>query len=132
MTVDDYIAAYPTEIQERLQQIRSIVFEYAPEAVEYFSYGMPAYKHNGRQLLYFAAFKQHIGVYAMPECMETFERELAAYRHGKGSIQFPYNQPLPLYMIRQIVEYRVWQTADAPQKNPKKINSPQGQKNKRI
>ncbi|MDR1780518.1 MAG: DUF1801 domain-containing protein [Tannerella sp.] len=116
MTVDDYIAAYPAEIQERLQQIRSIVFEYAPEALEYLSYDMPAYKLNGRQLLYFAAFKQHIGVYAMPECMEAFERELATYRHGKGSIQFPYNQPLPLDLFRQIVEFRVWQTANAPKK----------------
>jgi uncharacterized protein YdhG (YjbR/CyaY superfamily) len=105
--VDDYISYFPEEVQKLLQQVRLIIKEKAPEAVENISYGMPAYKTNGRVLVYFAGFKNHIGFYATPTGHEEFKKELSKYKQGKGSVQFPLNQAIPLDLIGQIVEFRV-------------------------
>lgn len=105
--VDLYISTFPAEVQAILSQIRELIKKHAPEAVEDFAYGMPAYKTNGRPLVYFAAFKKHIGFYATPSGHSRFSDELSQYKQGKGSVQFPLTKPIPYDLIRRIVEYRV-------------------------
>lgn len=105
--VATYISSCPPEVQERLTEIRKIIRETAPAATESISYCMPAYKQAGKPLVYFAAFKNHIGFYATPSGHEAFKAELSQYKQGKGSVQFPLDQPLPVELIRSIVEFRV-------------------------
>ncbi|WP_026327123.1 iron chaperone [Proteiniphilum acetatigenes] len=105
--VDEYIAAFPEEVQNKLAQIRAIVKAAAPEAEESISYGIPAYKLNKRPLVYFAGNKKHIGFYATPTGHAAFTKELSRYKQGKGSVQFPLNEPLPLKLIERIVQFRV-------------------------
>ena len=105
--VDKYIAAFPPDIQKKLAEIRTLIKETAGEIVEGFAYGMPAYKTHGRPLVYFACFKNHIGFYATPSGHEEFSSELSKYKQGKGSVQFPLNEPVPYGLIRRIVEFRV-------------------------
>lgn len=105
-TIDEYIADFPDEIQSLLNQVRSIVKQAAPDAEESIGYGMPAYKTHGKPLVYFAAFKNHIGFYATPTGHAEFAKELSKYKQGKGSVQFPIDQPIPLKLIAQIVEFR--------------------------
>lgn len=106
-SVDEYIQFFPADIQAILTQIRSIIKAQAPGAAESISYGMPAYKTQGRPLVYFAAFKTHIGFYATPTGHAAFEKELAVYKQGKGSVQFPIKQPIPFDLIAEIVAFRV-------------------------
>lgn len=105
--VDLYIATFPKETQIILNKIRAIIVSVAPDAVEGFNYQMPSYKCNKKPLVYFAAFKNHIGFYATPTGHEQFKEELSAYKQGKGSVQFPLNQPIPYDLIKRIVEFRV-------------------------
>ncbi len=105
--VDNYISAFPLPIQEILNQIRTIILTAAPEAVESIGYGIPAYNTNGKPLVYFAGFKNHIGFYATPSGHEEFAKELASFKQGKGSVQFPVNKPIPYDLIRRMVEFRV-------------------------
>jgi len=105
-TVDDYIAGFPAEIQVILPQIRSIIREIVPDADEVISYQMPTYRLHGN-LVHFAAFKHHIGFYPAPSGVTAFEQELAPYKHAKGSIRFPLDEPIPYALIRKIVEFRV-------------------------
>jgi len=106
-SIDEYIADFPEEIQSLLNQIRSAIKQAAPDAEESIGYGMPAYKTHGKPLVYFAAFKNHIGFYATPTGHAEFAMELSKYKQGKGSVQFPIDQPMPLKLIAQIVEFRV-------------------------
>ena len=106
-SVDAYIETFPSEIQTTLQKIRSIILEAAPEAEERISYGMPAYKTAGKPLVYFAAFKKHIGLYATPSGHAKFANELAGYKQGKGSVQFPLDRAIPFDLIKRMVEFRV-------------------------
>jgi uncharacterized protein YdhG (YjbR/CyaY superfamily) len=105
-TIDEYIATFPPNIQTILQQIRAAVHKAAPEAEETISYQMPVFKQNG-VLVYFAAFKNHIGFFPTAQGIEAFKDKLAAYKTSKGTIQFPLDQPLPLDLIEAIVRYRV-------------------------
>lgn len=107
ITIDEYIAGFPVDIQLILDQVRSTIKQAAPDAVESIGYGMPAYKAYGKPLVYFAAFKNHIGFYATPTGHAEFAKELSMYKQGKGSVQFPIDQPMPLKLIAQIVEFRV-------------------------
>ncbi len=102
-----YIRSFPPDIQVRLEDLRRIILEHAPGALEGISYGMPAYKLHGKPLLYFAGYTHHIGFYATPSGHSAFETELRTYKQGKGSVQFPLDQPLPLDLIRRIVLFRV-------------------------
>jgi uncharacterized protein YdhG (YjbR/CyaY superfamily) len=111
-TIDAYIAAFPDDVQTILQQIRRTIHEAAPEATEAISYGMPTFKLHGN-LVHFAAFKNHIGFYPVPSGIEAFKDELAAYKQGKGSVQFPLNRPMPLDLIRRIVQFRVGENGAA-------------------
>ena len=106
-SVDEYIKTFPKDIQKLLNKIRTAIIEKAPEAVESIAYGMPAYKINGKPLVYFAGFKKHIGFYATPTGHSEFANELSNYKHGKGSVQFPLNKPIPFDLIGRIVEFRV-------------------------
>ena len=108
--VDLYIAGFPEEISEKLKTIRKIIQEAAPDAVENMAYRKPSYKLKGRPLVYFAAFKNHIGFYATPNAHAEFAQELASYKHGKGSVQFPLDKALPYDLIGQMVEFRVLET----------------------
>lgn len=104
--INEYIASFPKNVQKLLEQIRSIIQKAAPEATEAISYAMPTFKLNGI-LVHFAAFQNHIGFYALPSGNEAFQKELSAYKTGKGSIQFPINEPLPEALITKIVKFRV-------------------------
>jgi len=105
--VDQYIERFEPKVQQILMEIRRIIQLQAPKAIESISYGMPGYKQNGKPLLYFAAYKTHIGFYATPSGHHAFEAELAAYKQGKGSVQFPLNRPIPYDLIARMVAYRV-------------------------
>jgi uncharacterized protein YdhG (YjbR/CyaY superfamily) len=115
-SIDDYISGFPVEVQYLLQQVRLKIKELAPHAEEAISYGIPTFKLNGN-LVHFAAFKNHIGLYPTPSGLEEFEKELSPYKQGKGSVQFPLDKPLPLDLIGKIVEYRVRKNTE---KNPRK------------
>lgn len=106
--VDDYIKQFPEEVQEALQQLRKTIIKAAPKAEEVISYKMPAYKYQG-MLVYFAGYKNHIGFYAAPAGHEAFKKELSVYKSGKGSVQFPLDKPLPVALIKKIVQFRVAQ-----------------------
>lgn len=105
--VDAYIQSFPLEVRTILEQIRQIVKETAPDAVEGFAYQMPSYKTQGKPLVYFAGFKKHIGFYATPSGHTAFAKELAKYKQGRGSVQFPLDQPIPFELIREMVAFRV-------------------------
>lgn len=104
--IDEYIADFPEEIRQRLQQIRSTVRDVVPDAEEAIKYTMPTFVRNGN-LVHFAAFKNHIGFYPAPAAPTDFEIDLTAWKTGKGSIQFPHNEPLPLHIVTAITKWRV-------------------------
>jgi uncharacterized protein YdhG (YjbR/CyaY superfamily) len=105
-TVDDYIASFSPEVRERLEAYRAVIRKAAPEAKEGISYGMPAYTLNG-PLVYFAAHKAHVGLYALPQAIEAFKDELSGYKTSKGTIQFPFDCDPSLDLVRKIVRFRV-------------------------
>ena len=107
--VNSYLASFPKNIQTQLKSLRALVKKYAPKAEESISYGMPAYKLYGKPLIYFAAFKNHIGLYATPSAHTKFTKELSKYTQGKGSVQFPLDKPLPLNLITKMVKYKITQ-----------------------
>ncbi len=104
--IDEYFSSFPKDVREILEQIRATIRKAAPDADEAISYGMPAFKLKGN-LVYFAAFKKHIGFYPVPTGIEAFKKELSAYKQGKGSVQFPIDESMPLDLISKIVKFRV-------------------------
>ncbi|MBP1617707.1 MAG: hypothetical protein H6Q14_1534 [Bacteroidetes bacterium] len=104
--IEKYISNFPLETQAILAKIRTIIKEIAPDAFESIGYGIPAYKLNGKPLVYFAGYKNHIGFYASPTGHTHFSSELAGYKQGKGSVQFPLEKAIPYDLIRRIVEFR--------------------------
>lgn len=104
-SIDDYITQAPPEIREKLEAVRKVIHEAAPEAEEKISYQMPTFFLHGN-LVHFAAFKKHIGLYPAPSGIEAFQEELAQYKGAKGSVQFPLDKPLPLDLISRIVKFR--------------------------
>lgn len=110
-TIDEYISQLPESVQALMQQVRNTIREAAPDAQETIKYGMPTFTYHGN-LVYFAAFKNHIGFYATPTGHDAFKDELAGYKQGKGSVQFPLDKPLPLDLIRRIVQFRVQQNRE--------------------
>jgi uncharacterized protein YdhG (YjbR/CyaY superfamily) len=105
-TIEEYFAIFPEEVREILKKIRQTIHKAAPEASETISYQMPTFKMKGN-LVHFAAFKNHIGFYPTPSGTEAFQKELAPYKGGKGSIRFPLDQPIPYGLIEKIVKFRV-------------------------
>jgi len=105
-TIDGYIQDADEPAKSRMVRIRKIINQVAPEASESISYHMPAFKTFGKPLVYFGCHDQHIGFYATPSAHAAFESELAPYKRGKGSVQFPLDQPLPEKLIRRMVRFR--------------------------
>jgi uncharacterized protein YdhG (YjbR/CyaY superfamily) len=105
-TVGEYIAQYPEDVQQILRQIRAVIKESAPEAEERISYRMPGYFLNG-PLVYFAAFKHHIGFYPTGAGIEAFKEQLGTYKWSKGAVQFPLDKSIPYDLIATIVKQRV-------------------------
>jgi uncharacterized protein YdhG (YjbR/CyaY superfamily) len=106
-SVDKYIQNYDGEVRARLEQVRELILTEAPDAAESISYGLVGYKLNGKPLVYFGGFQHHVGFYATPNGHEAFKEEFAKYKQGKGSVQFPLDQPLPLDLIKRVVHYRI-------------------------
>jgi uncharacterized protein YdhG (YjbR/CyaY superfamily) len=109
--IDEYIAGFPPDVRARLQQVRQTIHKAAPEATERISYQMPCFALHGN-LVYFAAFKNHIGFYPGGGVIEAFQDDLTGYKTAKGTVQFPADKPLPLDLIARIVEYRVKMNAE--------------------
>lgn len=105
--IEAYIQQHPPDVQVHLRRLRAIVKAHAPEAAEQIAYGMPAYKTHKKPLIYFAAYKNHIGLYATPSGHSEFKEELSIYKQGKGSVQFPLNQAMPYELIERIVKFKV-------------------------
>ena len=105
-SIDEYIAMFPAEIQNKLQELRAAIKAAAPVAVEKISYQMPAFAQDGI-LVYFAAYKNHIGFYPTGSGIDAFKNELSIYDGSKGTVRFPIDKPLPLELISKIVKFRV-------------------------
>ncbi len=105
-TIDEYIALFPEDVQEKLKQIRAVIKAAAPQAVERISYRMPAFAFNGI-LVYFAAFENHISFFPTSSGVEKFKDELAGYEISKGTIRFPLDKPIPFDLIERITTFRV-------------------------
>ena len=104
--IDEYIVSQPERVQGILEKFRQAIQSAAPEAEEVISYQMPAFKYHG-VLVYFAAWKSHIGFYPTSSGMKAFKKELAAYAGAKGSIKFPLDKPIPYALVKKIVKFRV-------------------------
>jgi uncharacterized protein YdhG (YjbR/CyaY superfamily) len=113
--IDEYIAGFPKDIQDILQNLRRVIHEAAPEAEETISYSMPAFKLNGI-LVYFAAFKDHIGFFPTSSGVSAFSKELAPYDTSKGTIRFPLDEPIPVNLIKKIVKFRAQENRNKKKK----------------
>lgn len=121
--INEYIAGFPENVREILEAIRATIKKVAPGAEETISYAIPAFKLKGRILIYFAGFKNHVSLYPAPRAHEVFEKELSGYKGGKGTVQFPLNEPIPFPLITKIVKFRVKENLEkekAPIKVPTK------------
>ena len=105
--VGDYINQFGSETKKRLLTMRKLVKTHAPEAEEAIMYGLVGYKLNKKPLVYFGGFAKHVGFYATPNGHEAFKKEFSKYKQGKGSVQFPLDEPLPTELIKHVIEYRV-------------------------
>jgi uncharacterized protein YdhG (YjbR/CyaY superfamily) len=106
-SVDEYIAGFPLEVQKILQKIRATIRKAAPRAEEKISYGVPSFSLDGRGFAYFAGYKNHVSVYPAPRGVEQFKKALSAYKGGKGTVQFPLDEPIPFNLITRIVKFRM-------------------------
>lgn len=110
-TIDEYIATFPKNVQVILEEIRQAIRDAAPEAEEVISYQMPAFKLNGI-LVWFAAFKNHIGFFPKVSAIETFKGELSDYEVSKGTVRFPLDKPIPFELVKRMVKFRVKENLD--------------------
>jgi uncharacterized protein YdhG (YjbR/CyaY superfamily) len=117
--IDEYIAGFPRDVQQILQKIRTTIRRAAPQAEEVISYQMPTFRLEGN-LVHFAAFKNHIGLYPTPSGTDKFREELSPYQTGKGSIRFPLDKPIPYGLIGRIVKFRVKENLERSKARRKK------------
>jgi len=117
--IDEYIADFPEDVQEILEKIRLTIRNAAPDAEETIKYQMPTFTLKGN-LVHFAAYKKHIGLYPAPSGIEKFKDELSAYKGAKGSVRFPLNQPIPYNLIGEIVKFRVQENLERAEAKGKK------------
>ncbi|HEX8018585.1 iron chaperone [Mucilaginibacter sp.] len=113
--IDEYIAGFPEDVQQKLQTVRATIKAAAPDAEEAIKYAIPTFILNGN-LVHFGGFKSHIGFYPAPQGLEEFKEELAGYKGAKGSVQFPLDEPLPLDLITKIVKFRVQKNMEKAKK----------------
>lgn len=106
-TIDEYIKAFPRDIQSILKKIRETIRKAAPEAIETISYKIPTFKLNGKSLVYFATWKNYISLYPIPSGTEAFQKELSQYKGTKGSVHFPFDKPIPYDLVEKIVTFRM-------------------------
>ena len=106
-TIDEYISTFPGEVQGALEKVRQAIHSAAPEAAETISYGMPTFDLNGKHLVFFAGWKQHISLHPVPAGDEAFQQELAHYKRARGTIQFPLNKPIPYDLVERIVTFLI-------------------------
>lgn len=125
--MDAYIESFPPEIQELLQQVRATIGEAAPQAIEVISYGMPAFKTES-MLVYFAAHTKHIGFYPFGSSIEKYKNELSKYKSAKGSVQFPFDQPLPLDLIANMVRFRAKENLERAMAKKSKVKTKSNRK----
>ena len=118
-TIDQYIAAFPKDIQKLLKEMRATIKKAAPEAEEAIKYGIPTFVQEGN-LVHFAAFKNHVGFYPAPKGIEAFKKELSKYEGGKGTVQFPLDKPIPLALVSKIVKFRVLDNLERAKEKSKK------------
>ena len=118
-SIDEYFVSFPTEIQKLLQQVRTALKKAAPDAEEAIKYAMPAFVYKGN-LVFFAAYKKHIGFYPTPSGIIAFKKDLAAYQTSKGVVQFPLDKPMPVGLITKIVKYRVKENSEKAKAQAKK------------
>lgn len=109
-TINTYIKTFPKTVQGKLKQLREAIQKTSPKATETISYGMPTFKLNGKNLVHFAAYKNHIGFYPTPSAITKFSAELKKYVTSKGAVQFPIDKPIPLSLVKRIVKFRVTET----------------------
>ena len=119
-TIDEYIQAFPENVRDILEKMRQAIREAAPDATEAIAYRMPTFKLNGKNLVHFAGFSHHIGFYPVPSGIEAFKDELAPYKQGKGSVQFPLDKPVPFELVKKIVRFRVAENLKNSGKKPAK------------
>lgn len=105
--IDDYIAGFPSDVQKKLEQIRRTIQKAVPDAEEAISYQIPTFRLRGKNLIHFAAYQHHIGMYPAPRGVDEFKEELSKYEGGKGTVQFPLDKPVPVALVRRIVKYQV-------------------------
>jgi uncharacterized protein YdhG (YjbR/CyaY superfamily) len=115
INIDDYVDRFPKEVQQLLEKMRLTIKKAAPKAKETISYGIPTFTLDGN-LVWFAAYKSHIGFYPRTSAIKAFKKELTAYKGGKGSVQFPFDEPLPLALVSRIVKFRVKQSLSRKKK----------------
>lgn len=106
MTFTEYINQFPQNTQRQLIALRTAISSNFPEAVEGFAYGMPSFKLKKKPFVYFAAYKKHIGVYATPIAHEKFAEKLKNYKQGKGSVQFPLTENLPIDLLIEMLAFK--------------------------
>ncbi len=106
-TTDEYIAKFPKTVRDVLEELRQSIRQSAPEAEETISYEMPAFKLKGRNFVYFAAWKNHVGFYPGAAAIEAFKKDLSSYKQAKGSVQFRYDKPMPFDLVKRIVKFRI-------------------------
>ena len=102
-TIDEYIGTFPAGTQAILEKVRQAIHKAVPEATETISYGMPTFDLNGKHLVFFAGWKQHISLYPMPAGDEAFQQKVSRYKRARGTIQLPLNEPIPYDLVEQIV-----------------------------
>jgi len=117
--IDEYIASFPKDIQKLLKKMRATIKKAAPQAEETIKYAIPTYTLNGN-LVSFAAFKNHIGFYPVPRLVEPFKKKLAEYEGAKSTARFPFDSPLPLELISEMVKFRVKKNAERVKAKTKK------------
>jgi uncharacterized protein YdhG (YjbR/CyaY superfamily) len=117
--IDQYIASFPEGARTLLEKVRATISKAAPGAEEAISYGIPTFKLKGN-LVHFAAFKKHIGFFPTSTGIANFKKELSAYKGAKGSVQFPYDKPIPYDLIRKIVKFRVKENLERAEAKAKK------------
>jgi uncharacterized protein YdhG (YjbR/CyaY superfamily) len=118
--MDEYIAGFPSDVQEILEKIRKTIRKAAPGVEEEISYQIPTFTLKGRYLVYFAAYKKHIGLYPAPRGAEEFKEELSGYEGGKGTVRFPFDKPIPFDLVRRIVKFRVKEVLESAEAKGKK------------
>ena len=104
--IDEYISGFPESTQKLLNQLRSTMRKVIPKAEETISYGIPTFKLNGKYVIYFAGYKNHISVYPAPRENPEFKKELSQYKGGTGTVQFPIDEPLPVELISRLAQFR--------------------------